>query len=156
MTTPASNEPDTGYARLEGQIRWYDRKSGSAQQYYKATKIFVIAASASLSIVSLLGHPLFAAVLGALIAMSEGLQHLNQWHHNWITYRSTCEALRHEKYAYLERAEPYEDLEEVEARKLLVSRVESLISTEHSKWIATHERAGAPRAAKGPTGPARV
>lgn len=134
-------EPDSGYERLEAQIRWYDQKSGAAQRYFKLGRYFVIAASASIPIAALLGYDIVAAVLGGLIAISEAVQHVNQWHHNWITYRSTCEALRHEKYTYIERADPY-DLEDDKAnRKLLVERVESLISTEHSKWIASQERA---------------
>jgi hypothetical protein len=136
-------EPESGYQRLDAQIQWYDHKSREAQQYYKGTKFVVVVASATISIVALLGLNLVTAILGALIAICETMQHLNQWHHNWITYRSTCEALRHEKYTYLERADPYDDLEDAAARKLLVERVESLISTEHSKWIASQEKAAA-------------
>ena len=136
-------EPDSGYVRLEQQISWYDTKSGSAQRCYKWGKYIVIAASAAISITAMLGWNIVAAVLGALITVLEGWQHVNQWHHNWITYRSTCEALRHEKYTYMERADPYDDMSVEEARKLLVERVESLISTEHSKWIASQEKAAA-------------
>jgi hypothetical protein len=134
-------EPASGYDRLDSEIAWYDKKSGEAQRNYKLSKFAVIVSSAILSIVALQGWSLFAAGLGALIAVLEGIQSLNQWHHNWITYRSTCEALRHEKYTYLERADPYDDLDDASARKLLVERVESLISTEHSKWIASQESA---------------
>ncbi|NBT32039.1 MAG: hypothetical protein EBT13_09110 [Rhodobacteraceae bacterium] len=56
-----------------------------------------------------------------------------------MTYRATCEALRHEKYAYIERAVPYDCEDDIATRKLLVERVESLISTEHSKWIAVQD-----------------
>jgi hypothetical protein len=134
-------EPDSGYARLEAQISWYDDKSGSAQFWYKATKILVIAAAAGVSITALLGWNVVAALLGALTAICESLQHLYQWQHNWITYRSTCEALRHEKYTYLEKANPYDDGDDVARRRKLVERVESLISTEHSKWIANQAKA---------------
>ena len=134
-------EPDSGYQRLEAQIKWYDQKSGSAQRYYKWGRYFVIAASAAIPIFALVDLKYVTAALGGLIAISEAIQHINQWQHNWITYHSTCEALRHEKYTYIERADPYDGFEEKEARKLLVERVESLISTEHSKWIASQEKA---------------
>lgn len=114
----------------------------------------VIGASALIPMAALTGWNIAAAVLGAVVAVAEGLQHLNQWQHNWITYRSTCEALRHEKYTYLERADPYDGLSDVDARKLLVERTESLISTEHSKWIATQEKAATN--AKGNERPARA
>jgi hypothetical protein len=64
---------------------------------------------------------------------------LNQWQHNWITYRSTCEALRHEKYSYIARSGSYGDLDNESAKKTLVERVESLVSTEHAKWITRQE-----------------
>jgi hypothetical protein len=145
-------EPDSGYERLESQIRWYDQKSGAAQRYFKWGGYFVIAAAASIPIAALMDFNVVAAVLGGFIAISEAVQHVNQWHHNWITYRSTCEALRHEKYTYIEGADPYDLEDQKKNRKLLVERVESLISTEHSKWIASQERAAdtTPNAEKRP------
>jgi hypothetical protein len=134
-------EPPSGYDRLDGQIEWYDNRSRRAQQLYKISKFSVILAAAAIPILSVKGHSLFVALLGALIAVVEAMQHLNQWQHNWITYRSTCEALRHEKYTYLERANPYDAISDADARRLLVERTESLISTEHSKWIAAQDDA---------------
>jgi hypothetical protein len=141
MRAAVKSEPDSGYERLEAQIDWYDRKSGSNQSSYKLGRLFVLAASASIPILALNDYTNLVAALGALIALVEGGQHLYQWQHNWITYRSTCEALRHEKYCYIERADPYDTDDDRAARKLLVERVESLISTEHSKWIASQEKA---------------
>lgn len=139
-----NDSESSGYKRLEDQIDWYDTKSGAAQGAYKRTKYFTISASAAIPIIAVIGfaHSEFVvAILGALIAVLEGANHINQWQHNWITYRSTCEALRHEKYTYIERADPYDLDNDSLARKLLVERVESLISTEHSKWIAVQEEA---------------
>lgn len=141
MRSAVSNEPSSGYERLEAQIDWYDRKSASNQRNYKLGRLFVLLAAASIPLLSLNGFSIVVAILGALVAIVEGAQHLYQWHHNWITYRSTCEALRHEKYCFIERAVPYDLNNDVQARKLLVERVESLISTEHSKWIASQEKA---------------
>lgn len=133
---------DSGYERLEQQIVWYDKKSGAAQRYYKLTKYFTIFASATIPVVALYGLNEIAAFLGAMIAILEGVSQVNQWQHNWITYRSTCEALRHEKFVYMERADPYDIEDDKRARKQLVERVESLISTEHSKWIAVQDNQG--------------
>jgi len=79
------------------------------------------------------------AILGVAITMLEGLQQMNQWSQNWTTYRSTCEALRHEKYSYLGKSGVYEGKEDAEAKRILTQRVESLISTEHPKWISRQE-----------------
>jgi hypothetical protein len=151
-----SDDDNSGYRRLEDQIRWYDKKSGIAQRNYKLTKYFTLAAAAAIPILALYELNEVVAIIGAMIAFFEGINQVNQWQHNWITYRATCEALRHEKYTYLERADPYDIDDNVAARKLLVERIESLISTEHSKWIAVQDEAAknhipnAPRGSRSP------
>jgi hypothetical protein len=74
--------------------------------------------------------------LGVTITVLEGMLHLNQYEQNWISYRSTCESLRHEKYMYLGNAGPYAGLPN--ARALLAERVESMVSQEHSKWVSSN------------------
>jgi hypothetical protein len=80
-----------------------------------------------------------AAALAGVVLVLEAAQQLNQWQSNWITYRSTCEALRHEKYSYLGRSGVYDNLKNQDAKKTLVERVEALVSTEHAKWISRQE-----------------
>lgn len=94
---------------------------------------------ATIPITALAWSGIATAIIGAVALLLEGLQQINQWQHNWITYRSTCEALRHEKYSYLGRSGSYDGMDDDEAKKALAERVESLISTEHSKWISKQE-----------------
>jgi hypothetical protein len=89
---------------LEDQIAWYDRKSMSNQRAYRRIKITEILAAAVIPFLAApgLAHTsIVTAGLGVLITVLEGLLHLNQYQQNWINYRSTCEALKHEKYTYL-------------------------------------------------------
>jgi Protein of unknown function (DUF4231) len=139
MTIPGATEgePNSGYERLESQIRWYDSKSGQAQRLFKVVKGTEFVLSALIPIVAFWNATLTAGI--GVVVVLEGLQQLNQWQHNWITYRSTCEALRHEKYSYLGKSGSYDGLDEAQARKSLVERIESLVSTEHSKWISRQE-----------------
>jgi hypothetical protein len=129
---------DPTMARLEDQIGWYDRKSAYNQRMMKwikgteAIAAAVIAFSASLKLT-----PSLTAGLGAVILILEALQHLNQYQNNWMTYRSTCEELKHEKYLYLAKAGPYE--EAADAHVLLAERIESHISREHAKWVNARE-----------------
>jgi hypothetical protein len=97
MTEPGTTEsdPDSGYFRLEEQIRWYDQKSGKAQRYFKWVKAAEFFFSALVPFTAAL-NAIVTAMFGIMVVFLEGLQQLNQWQHNWITYRSTCEALRHE------------------------------------------------------------
>ncbi len=70
------------------------------------------------------------------------MQQLNQYQQNWIAYRSTCEALKHEKYLYLAEAGPYGNAENREKRiAVLADRIEGLISQEHAKWVSAQEQA---------------
>lgn len=131
-------EPDSGYSRLETQIRWYDAKSQRAQRLYKRVKFVEFVCGALVPLMANI-HGTATAILGAIVIVLEGLQQLNQWHHNWITYRSTCEALRHEKYSYMARYGAYDGLDPVSAKKTLVERTEGLISTEHAKWTSRQE-----------------
>jgi hypothetical protein len=76
--------------------------------------------------------------LGVLIALLEGMLHLNQYQQNWIAYRSTCESLKHEKYVYLGKASPYASA--VDPHALLAERIESLVSQEHAKWASVQQQ----------------
>lgn len=134
-----ANEPDSGYQRLDNQISWYDGKSISNQRWFKCLKLIEIVAAAGIP-VAVSYNSIVTAVLGVLVVVLEGAQYLNQFHHNWITYRSTCEVLRHEKYLFLAGAGPYEEVKADAAKKLLARRVESLISTEHTRWFSIQER----------------
>lgn len=124
--------------RLEDQIAWYDSKSLHNQHVYKRIKTVEILAAAAIPFIAALPIPhqlIVTGSLGVLITVLEGLIHLNQYQHNWIAYRSTCESLRHEKYVYLGKAAPYAGV--ADAYALLAERIESLVSQEHAKWAAS-------------------
>jgi hypothetical protein len=129
--------------RLEEQISWYDRKSGSNQRAYKRIKIVEIIAAAVIPFAAAFNSDFryvayVTGSLGVIITILEGLLHLNQYQENWTAYRSTCEALRHEKYCFLAKAADYATT--ADPRALLAERVESLVSQEHAKWSATQQQ----------------
>ena len=68
----------------------------------------------------------------------EGLQQMNQYSSNWASYRATSEALKHEKFLYLEKAGPY--LAAQNPQPMLAERIESLISQEGSKWFTVQSQ----------------
>jgi hypothetical protein len=143
MSAPTAKLPDSDpiLERLEDQLAWYDRKSMANQQGYKRIKITEILAAALIPFLAGLGLPhtrIATGSLGVLITLLEGLLHLNQYQQNWLNYRSTCEALKHEKYTYLGKAAPYANVPDPHA--LLAERVESLVSQEHAKWASTQQQ----------------
>src|ERR1041385_957903 len=125
---------DRVVARLEDQIDWYDRKSGENQRAYKRIKTAEIIAAAlipfagAFKAVTWIDVTFISGTLGVIITIFEGLLHLNQYQKNWTDYRSTCEALRHEKFCYIASAADYAKADD--ARALLAERVESLVSQE--------------------------
>lgn len=125
--------------RLEDQIEWYDKKSSQNQRTYKAIKVTEIIAAAFIPFAAGIGLSAYlTGGLGVLVTVFEGLQHLNQYHNNWTTYRSTCEELKHEKYLWLAKAGPYKAIEDPDI--LLAERVESLVSREHAKWVSARAK----------------
>jgi hypothetical protein len=135
-------EPASTLERLEDQIAWYDAKSAHHQRWYKYVKVTQIVAAAAIPVLAIvrLNH-LVTGALGALIVVLEGFQGLYQFQSNWIAYRSTCEDLKHEKFLHLARAGPYASASDPGV--LLAERVESLVSREHAKWVASQEKAEA-------------
>jgi hypothetical protein len=124
--------------RLEEQIRWYDRRSARSQRLFKWLKFVTIFSAAAIPILVAVDVSAYvAAVLGGVIAVSEGVQHVNQYQQNWIMYRSTAEALKHEKFLYLAGAAHYAAAENPLA--LLAERIEGLVSQEHAKWVSARE-----------------
>ena len=142
-------QPDPTIERLEDQIKWYDARSRYNQRMFKWLKTATIVAAVAIPLCASQGAQLaiISGVLGALIALIEGIQQLNQYQQNWITYRSTCEALKHEKYLFLANAGPYAAAEN--PKTLLAERVESQVSQEHAKWAATQQQ---PAKAQGTSG----
>jgi hypothetical protein len=144
------NTSNPALERLEDQAKWYSRKSGENQRRYKRLKVVQIVAAALIpftaTMPTLLSEdfglllPIATGGLGVLIVVLEGLQGLFQFHDNWTSYRSTAEALKHEKYLWFAKAGHYANANNPDA--LLAERVESLVSREHAKWVSTQEGAG--------------
>jgi hypothetical protein len=138
-------QDDATMTRLDDQIGWYDRKSGTNQHWYKGLKVIVLVVAALIPLLSGVQVPVLwervpmwvLGAMGAAIAVIESVQQLYQFHGNWISYRSTCEALKHEKYLYLAQAGPY--VAAVDVHALLAERVESLVSQENAKWASAQE-----------------
>lgn len=123
--------------RLQVQIDWYNKKSETNKCWYRTLRIAELVFAAAIPLVvsqitaSTLSLKVFAEALGVLIVILTGLISLFRFQELWIEYRSTCETLKHEKYLYLTRSGPYAIDDPFQ---LLVHRVESLLSKEHSVW----------------------
>jgi hypothetical protein len=142
------NIEDPIIARIEDQINWYDAKSGKYQKSYKRIKLVEIFAAALIPFLSALhlsdtnSHlPItigtITALLGVLITILEGVLQLNQYQQTWVTYRATCEALKHEKFTYIAGAGVYASA--ANAHALLAERAETIGSQENTKWASLQQ-----------------
>ncbi|MGH4027182.1 MAG: DUF4231 domain-containing protein [Pseudonocardiaceae bacterium] len=139
---PVSGDADPTWKRLEDQLGWYDSKSIAAQRAYKQVKLIQLLVGASVPVVAALQAPAaVTAALASVVVVAEGAQQLYQWQTNWVLYRATAEALRHEKYLYVAGAGPYDT---PQRHRVLAERVEGLVSQEHAQWAeGRHQEAQA-------------
>src|SRR4051794_4009520 len=133
------SQPDhPAWTRLVDQLAWYDRKSVASQRAFKRLKVIEVVLAAAIPVVAGLRWPTWVtAVLGAAVVVLEAVQQLYQWQTNWVLYRSTAEALKHEKFLFLSGAGPYARTDRL---PVLAERVEGLVSQEHAKWTRGREQ----------------
>ncbi len=135
---PAALQSGPTWDRLEEQIGWYDRKSSNGQRWFKRIKLLQLVTAATIPVAAVLNASNWVpGLLGSALVVLEGVQQLYQHQEHWITYRSTCEALRHERYLYLAIAGPYASVANPGA--VLAERIEGLVSQEHAKWTSSQE-----------------
>jgi hypothetical protein len=142
-STPASAPSEVpssaSWQRLEEQIRWYSRGARRNKHWYMRIKVVQIVSAAAIPVLAATDLPTWVAGgLGALIVVLESFQQLFQFHSNWTQYRSTSEALKHEKYRYLANARPYAAAADPVA--LLCERVEARLSQEHAAWASEQQQ----------------
>lgn len=136
--------------RLEDQIKWYSRNTKWNQDRFKWLKVVEIVAAALIPFFAMWGnYPPITGLLGVTVIVLESLQSIYQFQSNGISYRSTAEALKHEKYLWYAGAGHYLTAKNPEA--LLAERIEELVSTEHAKWTSEMEQAGKVKPSAGKT-----
>jgi hypothetical protein len=153
---PAFATAHPAWYRLQDQLDWYDCKSQQCQRMYKRLKIAQVALAVLIPTTSLLpSDPAkwTSSIAGALIAVLEAVQQINQYSTLWVTYRATAERLKHEKYLFLSAAGPYKGLPEPDRLVALAERVEEHVSAEHANWISDAQRVNSGQKAPVKPGP---
>lgn len=130
------------HARVDDQIDWYSNKSRFNQNWFKSLKLVELASAAIIPFVAGMSSniPFSAWILGFLgvaVAICAGVTSVYHHQENWINYRATSEALKHEKFLFLTRSGTYSDENAFES---FVQRIESLISRENSTWASGNKK----------------
>jgi hypothetical protein len=131
------NESDYIKTRIEDQIKWYSNKADINKQLNNWTKVLIIIFSCTIPFIAGLDfNPtiknILLGILGLLIAIFSGISGVLKFQEKWTEYRTTSETLKHEKILFQTRTGPYS--EALDPFKELVTRIENLVSKEHSAW----------------------
>jgi hypothetical protein len=130
--------------RLQKQIEWHSEKARQNKLKFRIYQIIILIASAIIPIINVsnIGDfqtRLISSIIGGIIVVITGLTQLEKYQENWILYRTNAELLKKEKYFFENSAGEYSKMEGLEKDKLLVERVESIVSAETSKYFTIHQ-----------------
>jgi hypothetical protein len=82
---------------------------------------------------------IISSIIAGIIVVVTGITQLEKYQENWILYRTNSELLKKEKYFFENNIGEYSNPDEKERNKLLVERVESIVSSETSKYFTMHQ-----------------
>ena len=134
--------------RYLNQCQWYDGEATRNKRRYYAYQTLIVGCSAvaTMAVAAGVYWPeagwVRLVALGMTVSVSAlvSLQKVFRHQEQWLEYRTTAEALKKEKPMYDARIGEYEHAESAE--RLFVSRVESWISTQNTKWVESTRQAG--------------
>ena len=124
--------------RVQDQIDWYSSKSTINKNYNHFFKTLILLISASIPVLigfldtSLVINKTVIGSMGALITVLTGVVSLCKFQEKWTNYRTTSETLKHQKFLFLTKSDPYKN--EESSFNFFVTTVESIISKENSDW----------------------
>lgn len=131
--------------RVDDQIKWYSHKSRSYKNAFyrlRTTEIILAAAVPVMTGLRSAENPWIRdviGILGGIVLIIAAITSLFKFQENSVEYRTTCEFLKHEKYLYLSRSEPY-DIQN--PFQLFVQRIEAHIASETTKWSQSNVSSG--------------
>jgi hypothetical protein len=146
--SPAEDQPETAIdvdrylsGRLEEQIKYYETAAGRAKQLHVRLQSGIIVLSVMVPVA--VSHPqdwsgwMRFVVVGVslLLPAMTGLTSFRKYGETWISYRTTAELLKTEKYLFLTGSGRYRD--NPNAFHDLVETVETLLIAEHTKFRAS-------------------
>jgi hypothetical protein len=137
--------------RVTPQRKWHAAKARWNKQRFYATEITTLVAGALIPVVNLLGlgtywAGLFSGLLGGVVVIATAIGKLFKFQENWLQYRALVETLDREVEMYMNGVADYAKADQADRNRLLVERVENLLATNTSTYVAAHrgDKATAP------------
>ena len=133
---------------LDGQyadlLAFYDRRAVTAKFGHNCCSIYVIVISVAIAPIQALslGHDssdkgkIIVAVISPTLAIVAGLAAHFKFHENWLSYRSTWDAMRRELALMKAGAGPYSDSQDRNAQ--FVERIEAMVANEAKEFYSRH------------------
>ena len=122
-------------------LKFYDDRARSSKTAYRAFSIYLIVASALLTVLVALAPDqecwrIITPALSATLVIATGmLAHLKS-HENWLSYRASWDALERERRLFETASGPYRSVPDKAA--LFVERVEAVLAKEGADFFARH------------------
>lgn len=142
MTDEEFTEYQSG--RFQTVLKFYDNRACQNKFWHHTSSVYVLAMS--VAIAPILTTEIFqewsklmVTWLSSTIAIAAGIASHFKFHENWLSFRSTWDALQKELQL---RNAKIGDYSSGDRNQLFVERVESLISCEGKEWLARHSEFG--------------
>jgi hypothetical protein len=131
--------------RLRGQEKWHSDKASLNKKRFYIFEVITLAAGAAIPVVNVAtGIPpswqrVISALLATIVVVSVGIAKLYKFQENWLNYRALGESLKREEELYLNKVGTYSVPTDSERDRILVERVETILASETSQFIAIHK-----------------
>lgn len=137
MKGKAMDEKQYFSQRLDDQIQWYSNASRYNQKMYKGLGLLQIISASLIPLLSGMSSKIpysewLIGILGLIVTVAVGSSVLYKFHENWLAYRTTLEALKHEKIFYLSKISPYDNAQRLQT---LISKAEAIMVNENQGWL---------------------
>ena len=130
--------------RVEAQRKWHSTEAGVNKRWYYTLEIVILTAGALIPVVNVLDVlpgpwlRVLSSVLATIIVIAAGANKLYGFQENWLHFRLVSEALKRETEFYLHKTGDYEVNGEQQRNRILVERVEEILSSTTSQFVAIH------------------
>ena len=122
---------------------FYDERAAQSKRWYRGLSTYLIVIAALLTpLVAFapdhVGWRIISAVLSATIVISTGLLAHLKCHENWLSYRSSWDALERERRSFETKTGSYGSVADTGA--LFVERVEAVLAGEGTDFYTRHAK----------------
>lgn len=131
--------------RVEQYQKWYDGKAVGMKSRYLRMRSFSVVGGGLVPVLinvpwqtELLGVPviqLVVTVVSLLVVVAVSLESVFHYREQWKNYRSTEQLLGHEKFLFRSRVGRYKGMNDDDAFRLFVERVEEAIAIENAATL---------------------